>query len=263
VNVLSLFDGIGSGRIALERAGIPVTNYFSVEIDKYAMYIASKNYPDIEHLGMVEKWYRWALKLPKIDLLLGGSPCQGFSRAGLRMGFNDPRSRLFFFFEAIKNELNPKYFLLENTRMNEKAKSLISLKLNTNAYEINSNLVSAQNRSRLYWTNIPFTYPEDKGIILKDIIPSIDKIYVTPRGKNSGGERPAKKCPTITTSDWQHNFYVIEKNGIKRMFTPEECEQIQTLPLGYTKGVSNTQRYKKIGNGWTIDLIAHILQGIF
>ena len=169
INVLSLFDGISCGQIALERVGIEVENYFASEMDKYAMQITMANYPNTKQLGDVKNVT--ANQLPKIDLLIGGSPCQGFSFAGAGLNFEDERSKLFFEFVRLKNELKPKYFLLENVKMKQEFQNIISEQLGVKPIMINSSLVSAQNRERLYWTNIPVVgQPNDKGILLKDII---------------------------------------------------------------------------------------------
>jgi len=172
MNVLSLFDGVSCGKLALDRAGIHVDNYYASEIDKYAIKISKKNYPDIIRLGDVEKWKEWLL--PKIDLILAGSPCQGFSFAGKQLAFDDPRSKLFFTFIDIAMHHatdNPTLkFLLENVKMKKEYRDVISEYIGCEPIEINSALVSAQNRKRLYWTNIPVEQPEDRGIYLKDIV---------------------------------------------------------------------------------------------
>ena len=169
INVLSLFDGMSCGQLALDRLGIKVDMYLAAEIDKYAMSIAKKNYPNTVHLGDVTKLR--GVDLPKIDLLIGGSPCQGFSFAGKQLNFDDPRSALFFEFVRLLKETNPKYFLLENVRMKQEFQDVISDYLGVKPIMINSALLSAQNRVRLYWTNIPgVAQPEDKGFILKDIL---------------------------------------------------------------------------------------------
>ena len=168
LNVLSLFDGMSCGQIALQRAGIKVENYFASEIDKYAIQVAKHNYPNTKHIGSVVDLK--GSDLPKIDLLIGGSPCQGFSFAGKQLNFDDPRSKLFFEFVRLKNECNPRYFLLENVKMKKEYQDIISSYLGVEPIMINSNLVSAQNRVRYYWTNIPVAgLPKDKGILLKDI----------------------------------------------------------------------------------------------
>ena len=168
INVLSLFDGISCGQIALEKLGIEVGNYFASEIDKHAIKVTQANYPNTKQLGSVIDVK--ANDLPKIDLLIGGSPCQGFSFAGKQLNFDDPRSKLFFEYVRLKNELNPKYFLLENVKMKKEYQDIISSYLGVEPIIINSNLVSAQNRVRYYWTNIPVKgLPNDRGVLLKDI----------------------------------------------------------------------------------------------
>jgi DNA (cytosine-5)-methyltransferase 3A len=168
INVLSLFDGISCGQIALERAGIEVENYFASEIESSPIKVTQANYPNTIQLGDVTKVF--AKDLPKIDLLIGGSPCQGFSFAGKQLNFDDPRSKLFFEFVRLKNECNPTYFLLENVKMKKEYQNIISSYLGVEPIMINSNLVSAQNRVRYYWTNIPVKgLPNDKSILLKDI----------------------------------------------------------------------------------------------
>lgn len=426
MNILSLFDGISCGRVAIERVGINVDKYYASEVDKYAIKISSKNYPDIIQLGDVNHWQDWDIDWSSIDLLIGGSPCQGFSNAGKGLNFKDPRSALFFVYVDILNHIikqNPKVmFLLENVKMKKEWVNIISKYLGVEPVEINSSLVSAQNRQRYYWTNIAeIQQPEDKHIYLKDILitnntiripeygnedksrpltchysnnfggwydritdpnPNKQQIdilaqplnatkdnkahcikaqyyknnianFVTnkgfdasgvaepiilqrPHGFNNGGFK-TKKAPTLTSgaSYEQNNFvcepikYLNEKNvqhlmrdfGSKgkilsykdyktntltasmgmgggnglyyaeqgtgknifevkdkkiiiygkeytmnledglwyfRKLTPIECERLQTLPDNYTDGVSNTQRYKCLGNGWTVDVIAHI-----
>ena len=169
MNVLSLFDGMSCGQIALKKAGIAVNNYYASEIDKYAMQIAKKNFPNITHIGDVTKVI--GSELPKIDLLIGGSPCQGFSFAGKQLNFDDTRSALFFEFVRLLKECKPKYFMLENVRMKQEFQDVISEHLGVKPIMINSALVSAQNRVRLYWTNIPnVVQPDDMGIVLNDII---------------------------------------------------------------------------------------------
>ncbi len=169
MNILSLFDGMSCGQIALNKLGIKYNNYFASEIDKYAMQVTMANYPNTKQLGDVNNVT--ADKLPKIDLLIGGSPCQGFSLAGSGLNFEDDPTKLFFEYVRLKNELQPKYFLLENVKMKQEWQDIISDLLGVKPILINSSLVSAQNRERLYWTNLPIDgLPTDKGILLKDII---------------------------------------------------------------------------------------------
>jgi site-specific DNA-cytosine methylase len=261
MNVLSLFDGISCGQIALNRVDIKYENYFASEIDKHAIKVTQHNYPETIQLGDVTQIK--GSNLPKIDLLIGGSPCQGFSFAGKQLNFNDPRSKLFFEFIRLKNELQPKYFLLENNRMKKEYQDIISEYTGVQPIKINSSLVSAQNRERLYWTNIPnVTIPDDRNIFLKDLVGDYDGIWVYPRGYNKGGLQQYKgKSPTITTSSWEHNFFIV-KGGEKHSFTREICEKLQTLPVGYTEPLSNSKAIKHIGNGWTVDVISHIFKNI-
>ena len=260
MNVLSLFDGMSCGRIALERAGVEISKYYASEVDKYAIEVAKANYPDTIHLGDVCEVK--ASDLPdKIDLLIGGSPCQGFSFAGSQLNFDDPRSQLFFEYVRLLKELKPKYFLLENVRMSQESQDIISEMLGTQPVAINSNLVSAQNRYRLYWTNIPFDTPEDEGIMLKDIIEDgvvdrdkshcIDANYF--KGGNLKSYFEKRRRQLVFSGDGTDNF---------RNLTPLECERLQTVPEGYTDHVSNTQRYKMLGNGWTVDVVKTIFGGI-
>ena len=290
VNVLSLFDGCSMGRVALEKAGIPVNQYYASEIDKYAIQISRKNYPDIIHVGDVE-YVGKKKDSPNFDLLIGGSPCQGFSFASKdRLNFDDPRSKLFFEYVRILKEFKPKYFLLENVRMKKEHQDIISQHLGVEPIAINSSLVSAQNRIRLYWTNIPFDMPYYKGIVLKDILekenPSFKyyklkeyyngKIY-NKDGCHQVGEADIKgydiikrvygvhgKSPALTTMQGGHREPKITcPDKIHwRKLTPLEMERLQTLPDNYTEGVSNTQRKKMIGNGFTVVVVAHILKSI-
>jgi len=292
MNVLSLFDGMSCGQIALERAGIKVDNYYASEIDKYAMQVSKANYPNTQYVGSVVDVK--ASELPKIDLLIGGSPCQGFSLAGKQLNFDDPRSKLFFEYVRLLNECKPKYFLLENVRMKKEFQDAISSYLGVEPIMINSSLVSAQNRVRLYWTNIPnIIQPEDKEILLKDILENDyadrePKVLIDSSVKPSVANNIETYHNEIIESD--KDFYTMKvasgfqdnKIGIKksvtlrsgnscayaytkamyRKLTPIECERLQTVPDNYTSGVSNTQRYKMLGNGWTVDVITHILKNI-
>lgn len=175
MRVLSLFDGISCGRLALERANINVSRYYASEIDKYAISVSKQNYSDVIQLGDIKNWRSWDIDFGEVDILLGGSPCQGFSFAGNKLNFEDSRSKLFFEYVDILNEIkmkNPKIvFLFENVRMKKECQDIISKHLGVGPVEINSNLVSAQNRKRLYWTNIEgVLQPKDRGILLKDVV---------------------------------------------------------------------------------------------
>lgn len=266
INVLSCFDGMSCGQLALQRAGIKVNQYYASEIDKYAISITQKNWPNTIQLGDVSKIN--SSDLPKIDLLIGGSPCQGFSLAGKQLNFEDPRSKLFFEFVRLKKELKPKYFLLENVRMKKDYLKIISEYLNTEPVFINSALLSAQNRPRYYWTNFNFELPTDKGILLKDIVENgLPAFGCTIRGRyDKTGKivqrlefNNTEKSNALTTMQGGHRQPKINVDDLYwRKLTPLECERLQTVPDGYTEGVSNSQRYKMLGNGWTVDVIAHI-----
>lgn len=301
--VLSTFDGMSCVRIALEQLGIPIKQYFASEIDKYPIQITQKNYPDTIQLGDVTKVF--AKDLPPIDILVGGSPCQGFSFAGDQLAFDDPRSALFFEFVRLIKECKPKYFLLENVRMKKEFLDVITEQLGVEPIFINSALVSAQNRQRYYWTNIPnVQQPEDRGIVLKDILEDSD--WFTDRDKShcldanyfKGGNlksyfekhrrqlvfnkpiqvgtadikgfdiikrvySPEGKSPTLTTMQGGHRQPKVAEDETRwRKLTPLECERLQTVPDNYTEGVSNTQRYKMLGNGMTVEVIKHIFRSI-
>ena len=379
MNILSLFDGMSCGQQALERVGIKVDNYFASEIDKYAITVTMANYPNTKQLGSVTQVDGYSL--PKIDLLIGGSPCQSFSFAGKRKGMStkdeqeiltlehylelksqeyefEGQSYLFWEYMRLLNEVKPKYFLLENVMMGEKWEKILSKAIGVNPIMINSSLVSAQNRQRLYWTNIgmkpsglfgdlesTIEQPKDLGILLKDVLEyEVDEKYflsektiaTITRHKNkiiSEKENPKQSC-TIHANYFKmggrdqqyivHNMMprssksgkggtghltredgktycldtgstnaveiiatqignsekfgnsindngkaftirrcnpngIIINNKIRRL-TPLECERLQTVKDGYTAHVSDSQRYKMLGNGWTVDVIAHIFK---
>lgn len=322
-----MFDGISCGMVSLERAGIPVEEYVAYEINQHAIKISKNNYPQIKQCGDVTKADFTQYK--GFDLLIAGSPCQGFSIAGKQLNFDDPRSKLYFEFERALKEIKPKYFLLENVKMKKEYSDLITKRLGVEPIEINSNLVSAQNRKRMYWTNIPnVTIPNDRGIMLTDIIHENDnlnidlepykvpfsdtlkildkevyegkigyfiqdsqanRVYsihgkaITLCGEAGGGaakmgqylfgcltpDRENKRqCgQRFNTGDKFYTLTAIDRHGIFidgyiRKLTPIECERLQTLPDNYTEGISEPQRYKCLGNGWTVDVIVHILKPI-
>ena len=374
MNVLSLFDGMSCGQLALERAGVEVDNYFACEIDKYAIQITQKNFPNTFQWGDVTK-----IKIPtkgSIDLLMGGSPCQGFSFAGKQLNFEHPQSKLFFEFVKIMINVKPKYVLLENVRMKKQYQDVISEYMGFEPQALDSKWVSGQNRYRLYWLGKlqdDGTYKqvyirplEDKNIVLADILEDLpfDEPPNYLKGKWCGRVRgdlvksvdddkahcltasmwkgqiptfvkskkpiqvgvasdikgydiikrvysPQGKSPTLTTMQGGHREPKVaigrivnrrlDENGTRkddqlqlpftrqlevsadtksnclttvqkdnvvvsenlyRKLTPLECERLQTLPDNYTEGVSKTQRYKMIGNGWTVDVITHILKEI-
>lgn len=288
LNVLSLFDGMSCGRIALDRAQIEVGNYYASEIDKYAIQVSKQNYKDIQHIGNVMNVK--SSDFNDIDLLIGGSPCQGFSFAGKQLNFEDERSALFFEFVRLLNECKPKYFLLENVKMKKEYRDIISSYLCVEPILINSSLVSAQNRERLYWTNIPnITQPIDKKIEIKDILLDEFNIDYIENFKNcvrnniinvdilkhsnqngfvqipcNSGFQDNKIAITKSPCLRAGNSFCLTKtknNGIRRL-KPIEFERLQTVPDNYTSCVSDSQRYKMLGNGWTVDVIAHIFKGL-
>lgn len=340
MRVLSLFDGISCGQVALERAGIPVEVYYASEIDKYAIQVTQKNYPNTIQLGDVTK-IDFTKFIGKIDLLIGGSPCQDLSIAGARKGLSGERSGLFYKFVEALEVIKPKYFLLENNvGMPRDAYEEISRLMGCYPIEINSALVSAQNRKRYYWTNIgdknynlfgfptcAIPQPENKGLVIKDVLEqNVDEKYYlsdtrvkrfrqTPKNKNIGtvklrkdsigqkdiiydinnkmGCLTASDCKSaklilvgyINTNSQGNRVYDIKGKGITlstgggdtstglylvcdkkkyriRRLTPLEGERLQTLPDNYTSVLSDTRRYNCIGNGWTVDVIAHIFKHI-
>ena len=356
LNVLSLFDGMSCGRIALERAGIKVNNYYASEIDKYAIQVAKHNYPNIQHIGDVTQVK--STQLPKIDLCIGGSPCQGFSFAGKQLNFDDPRSKLFFEFVRLLKECNPKYFLLENVKMKKEWQDIISKELGVEPIEICSSLFSAQQRKRLYWTNINVDLSklpksnnviadvldlpiknkrEDKILMSKsDFKVKVRKNYIDKKElalflrsyktktineisvfcnapktmvehwfrtdnsfsipdaeywfklkeclkiedckydkavtefelKNNSFDMAKRiyhidgKHPTLTTLTGGGQRKTITDGNEMFYLNPEHCEKLQTVPLGYTKTASERQRFRMLGNGWTVDVIAFILSFI-
>ena len=280
MNVLSLFDGMSCGQLALNKAGVKYNKYFASEIEPQSIAITQKNFPNTIQLGKVENIR--AKDLPKIDLLIGGSPCQGFSSAGKGLNFNDPRSKLFFEFVRLLKELKPKYFLLENVRMKKEYQDIISEHLGVKPITINSNLVSAQNRIRLYWTNIEIEQPKDEQIFIEDILEKKfhKKYWLTVRSTDlllkkisiEGAPKIAiidvynkkvkldRKCMTLTHPC--HNATRLLFNGRIRKLTPIECERLQNVPDNYTEGIADIHRYTMIMNGWTVNVIKHIVQCI-
>lgn len=276
MNVLSLFDGMSCGQLALKKAGIPYNTYFASEIDKYAIKVTQENFPETVQLGEITQIT--GEDLPQIDLLIGGSPCQGFSFAGKKLNFEDPRSKLFFEYVRLLKECKPKYFLLENVKMKQEYQDVISEALGVSPVLIDSALLTAQHRERLYWTNIPnIQQPEDKGIILKDILESVvdDKYLLSEKrinrvlhGKKFGASNKIcdldGKTSTLLAAMGMGggNEPKIPWNGTYRKITPLECERLQTVPDNYTNHVANSHRYKMLGNGWTVDVVAHILKNM-
>lgn len=273
MKVLSLFDGISCGQIALERAGFVVDEYFASEIKPHAIKCTKQNYPNTKHIGSVIDVK--AIDLPKIDLLIGGSPCKGISRLNKNQeGLEHSESRLFWEYVRLLNELKPKYFLLENTHGNKEATNIITETLGVNPISINSKLVSAQNRPRYYWTNIPgVEQPKDKGITTKDVFDYSGELAHECRVKwltNESGIKsvangytrvnPFPKSGCLTANGhkkWNENYLL--KDGVYRYLSQTEIEKLQTLPIGYTSCLNYDDAYDCIGDGWTVDIIAHIL----
>lgn len=288
MNVVSLFDGMSNGHIALDRAGIKVDAYYASEIKQHSINITQKNYPNTIQIGDVTKIHYPIF--PEIHLLIAGSPCQNLSvtaidRKDVASGLKGEKSILFFEFVKALKILRPNYFLLENVAsMPEADKKIITELLEVEPIMINSNLVSAQDRERYYWTNIPsVTQPEDKGILLRDIMePEVDEKYYINKpfefyglDKKVCGElkvnttemcrrvyNPNFKCGTLTVVQGGYQEKKVYDKGRVRKLTPTEYERLQTVPEGYTAGVADGKRYSMLGDGWTVDVIAHIFKGL-
>jgi len=368
----SLFNGCGVGALAMLRANLPITKFYYSEIDKYANIVMKENFPSAIPIGDVIKVNADSFNGDNVDILMGGSPCQGFSFAGHQLQFDDPRSKLFFEFIRIRDDVKPKYILLENVRMAKKSQDIISEYMGFEPQALNSSKLSAQNRYRLYWwgklqadgtyKQLPIAPMIDKGITMQDILEDgYSTDVMTSGGKShcltaryngavwwNSIERKQRtmvlkdnptmskdglirvgtadlkghdsikrvyaqegKAPTLTTMQGGHRepkvaigrivnrrldehgtrkddqldlpftrqlevrdddksncLTTVQKDNVVvskdmwRKLTPLECERLQTLPDNYTNHVSNSQRYKMIGNGWTVDVIAHILKGI-
>ncbi len=285
MNVLSLFDGISCGMVALERAGIKVDKYYAYEIDKYAINISKKNYPSIIHCGDVTTADFTQYK--GFDLLIGGSPCQDLCSMGSRKGLKGDKSKLFFEFVRALNEVQPKFFLLENNAsMSKENQDLISNYLGVQPVLINSIDFSAQNRKRFYWTNIPVSKISPIHRKIKDIVEPMhckleynvcDKVYKYVLSGDYAGRKIEKtvrtkikklnetsKCLGTQCGDYGNNTGLIIDygNDLYYILTPIEAERLQTLPDNYTYGIPDKKRYFAIGNGWTVDVIAHIFKGL-
>lgn len=325
LNILSLFDWMSCGQIALNRLWISNYRYFASEIDKYTIQVTQKNFPNTFHIGNIQKCSYWfdnvfsknrkkylfwepregledtMWRIDNFDLIIWWSPCQGFSFAGNQLNFDDPRSSLFFEYVRIIKEVKPKYFLLENVQMKKEYQDVISEHLfGIQPIEINSSLVSAQKRRRLYWVGelcsdgtyrqVKIKQPEDRWILLKDILEknvdekyyknNIVKInnqliiheatnlwyievkpwecfdYTHPNSTTRRGRSMIEKSNCMTAGNFDFMYYYDDKI---RKLTPIECERLQTVPDNYTESVSDSQRYKMLGNGWTVDVIVHIL----
>jgi len=286
MNILSLFDGMSCGQIALNKANIPYNNYYASEIDVSAMKVTKDNYPNTVFLGDVTNWRNWNIDWFSINLLIGGSPCCGFSFAGKQLNFSDHRSKLFFEYVDILNHIktvNPNVvFLLENVKMQKEFQNIITEKLGVIPIEINSSLLSAQNRPRIYWTNIKNIIPPiDKKITFRQIREyssefkyiSDEKTINRVHKKNYmqydiNGKGHGSQDQRAYYLDGKHGCLdtgasgkskILEEDGRVRNTTRNEAERLQTVPDNYTKIVSEAQAKKLLGNGWTVDVISYIL----
>ena len=283
MNVLSLFDGMSCGQLALHRAGIPYDNYYASEIKPIAIKVTKNNFPNTIHVGDVTKLD--LSTLPKIDLLIGGSPCQDFSLLKAQgKGLEGDKSKLFYEYLRVLKEIKPKYFLLENVKMKKDSEQQLNEYLGIKGLHINSELVSFQKRPRIYWTNIPgASVPKDRNINFQDFketnydVCKIYKLNNTPsriKMWNNGKKRSSelKSCANITHSnkvycltrkqDRSPNSGLIEFDDFCRYLTRQELEKAQTVPVGYTNSVSYNQAQDLLGDGWTIEVIAHLFQGL-
>ena len=268
MNVLSLFDGMSCGQIALDKLGIKVDNYFASEIKPHAIKVAQDNYPNTKQVGDITKLNGY--DLPKIDLLIGGSPCQDFSQANRkREGLQGVKSGLFYEYVRLLKEIKPKYFLLENVKMKKEHQDVISEILGVEPININSKLISAGMRNRLYWTNIPnIEQPDKVDIKLKDILTSgyttKEKAFCLLESES----RP-QKTNWKRFRRWRKKGFVNivfetpDLNLFKnRILNQTELERLQTVPDGYTKLLSRNDAACLLGDGWTVDVIAHIFKNI-
>ena len=274
LKVLSLFDGISCGMVALERAGIEVEKYFSSEIDEDAIKVSKLNYPEINQIGDVKNVK--GKNYVGIDLLIGGSPCQDLSSCKNGNGLKGIKSSLFYEYLRILKECKPKYFLLENVVPRKKEdENIITELLCVNPVYINSSDFSAQNRPRLYWTNIPINmnYIKNKHAVIDILENKNNFTNKIPNWLNNKWGTKTRydqlfdcygKASCLTATMWkgQKPSYTKNKDGLLHKFTPLECERLQTLPENYTSCLCNTKRYQGIGNGWTVDVIAHIFKGL-
>jgi len=291
LNVLSLFNGMSFGAMALEHCGIEVENYYSSEIDKYANQATQALYPDTIQLGDVTSWREWVIDWSSIDLVTGGFPCQAWSIAGKQLGDKDERGMLFWTMLDIMKHVrchNPKAdFLIENVKMKKEFEEYITTHTENALWKvhkilINSALVSAQNRNRYYWTSFPVGQPKriktsiadyvDFSIDAKQISPGkVDRVMNSKFGAGKYVTRETDKCGTIIAlyaKQPSDAWYVLRDDGKVTMLTPLECMRLQTVPERHidtllNAGISNTQLYKMTGNGWTMLVIAHILSCLF
>lgn len=298
ITVLSLFDGISCGQLALKRAGIKVEKYYASEIKKIAIKVTMEHFPDTVQIGDIEKvrYNRETKELitengvyqtEGIDLVIGGSPCQNFSIARVSMGTKEieglkgDKSKLFYEYLRILREVQPKYFLIENVKMKKASENELNQYMGVNGLHINSELVTFAKRPRIYWTNIQgVKAPEDKKINFqdfKDTDPEYCKDFKVKRTPsrermwNSGkGRETESNCENITNAekigcitrkqDRCPNSGLIEFEDFCRYLTRREIELAQTLPIGYTDSLTYNQMQDVCGDGWTVDVITHILR---
>lgn len=312
MNVLSLFDGLAVGKLALDAAGISNVNYYASEINKPVTQLIARRHPNIVQLGDVKDWATW--NLPKIDLLIGGSPCQDLSVcSGKGKGLDGAKSGLFWEYVKVLNAVKPTWFLLENVKMNKVSRDIITSTLGVQPVEIDSAIFSAQTRKRLYWTNIPIPHivglnpklnkwdiqkllAKDKKILSRGAEQTISQRY----SKNTNirkrrilafnnnddywteNDHPClynywndrlfyEKAPTLTTYSGSWSAKVGLVCVLCSWFTNKPSffkvnryifEYLQTLPIGYTDGLSRTEAFRAVGNCWTKDVIAHIFKGL-
>jgi site-specific DNA-cytosine methylase len=267
MKVISLFDGMSGGQLALKKADLNVSQYHACEIDKYAIKVTQANFPSTIQHGDVTKFNPVAIPLRKRyinkpDLLIAGAPCQDFSVAGRQLGHAGSRGKLFYEVIRIIDQCKPKYFFIENVKMRKESEKIFTDLLGVEPIEINSALVSAQNRKRLYWTNIPnVTQPTDQNILLKDVL---ENGYVD-RDKSHCIDANYWKGGNLKSYFEKHRRQLVFSNHLPKHYrnlSPLECERLQGVPDNYTNYVSNTQRYKMLGNGFQVDTVAHILSFI-
>ena len=276
MNVLSLFDGMSCGQLALNKANIKYDNYFASEIKRHAIETTQHNYPKTIQLGDVHNVY--GSQLPNIDLLIGGSPCQNltYMNSQGREGLKGEKSKLFYEYVRLLREIKPKYFLLENVgSMKIKDREVITNILGVKPIKFNSKIVSAQNRNRLYWTNIPFKgLPKDRGILLNDIVDrnapreenwsEKKQAFVLRKNKTMYVNIDGDKSIPITArgySSWNTQF-ITNNDGLLRDLTLEEYKKLQSIPSSYEFNCIKSKATNLIGDGWTVDVISYIFEGI-
>lgn len=289
MNVLSLFDGHSGGQIALDKLGVKIDKYYASEINPPSIFITQKNYPNTIQLGDVTLLTEDKLQeLDNIDLLIGGSPCTNLTITVCNnyehnQGLLGEESKLFFEYIRIKNLLNPKYFLLENVAsMTTENRDIITMYMGVEPVKINSDIFSAQDRDRYYWTNIPLSeLPASKNLVLQDIMEeNVEEKYFYKQEFDFNGwdkrviatlklkchdigkrvYNPNMTCATLTGVRGGYQEKKVYDNGRCRKILPIEYERLQTVPDNYTEGVADSKRYCMLGDGWTADVIAYLLR---